>query len=523
MTPERDRKRGIIGFSHTRYCDSHDNARPDAPSQRLAQVEPGHCGRLVCPPLHPQFHERPRVGSGRQFGRRGRRRTRDHRRPIPPRLSAADAGLPPVLRGQRRRPAVEAARDRPAHRPADDPGRSVAGRGQTPRDHGERRRDPRADPLAARVPGQRAVHRRPAVPPAAADAEPADAPRRLRRPGPPQHRRREAPGGRHRVGHGRRRRRRERVQEAQREGEARRRELPRRQVPRRADGDRRRDREVLQRSQGHLPHRREAQDPLRDDRSGGAAREGDRHGPADRTLVQRQRPAVLDARGSARQPHPDQDHRQGRGRRHGEEEGRGAAGTSEEGGRLRRAGQEELAGREQRRQGRRSRLLLEGQDGAGVRQSRLRAEAGADQRPREVTVRLSHHQGDRPARRDHQDAPRGAHADRGSAQVRAGAGRRAEARRPGGGRAEEARRLREGGARARPAERRVGPLPPRRADRRHRHLADGRAARVLHEGRGRQRRAPDAHGLRAHHRHRPPGRLHPETRRGEARVRAPTC
>ena len=46
-------------------------------------------------------------------------------------------------------------------------------------------------------------------------------------------------------------------------------------------------------------------------------------------------------------------------------------------------------------QGRRSRLLRQGPDGAGVRQGRVRAEAGRDQRSRQDAVRLSHHQGDR--------------------------------------------------------------------------------------------------------------------------------
>ena len=49
----------------------------------------------------------------------------------------------------------------------------------------------------------------------------------------------------------------------------------------------------------------------------------------------------------------------------------------------------------QQGQGRRSGLLPEGPDGPGVRHGRLRAAAGPDQRPRQVAVRLPHHQGDR--------------------------------------------------------------------------------------------------------------------------------
>ena len=57
---------------------------------------------------------------------------------------------------------------------------------------------------------------------AAADAEPADASRRVRGPGPPQHRRREAAGRAHRLDDRRRQGRRRRVQEAQRAGQGRR-------------------------------------------------------------------------------------------------------------------------------------------------------------------------------------------------------------------------------------------------------------------------------------------------------------
>ena len=48
-------------------------------------------------------------------------------------------------------------------------------------------------------------------------------------------------------------------------------QLPRRQVPRGRRGDRRRGRRALRGAQGRLPHRREAQGPLRADRRAGAS------------------------------------------------------------------------------------------------------------------------------------------------------------------------------------------------------------------------------------------------------------
>ena len=238
-------------------------------------------------------------------------------------LPAADGGLPPVLRRQRRRQAAQAARHRPADRPADDPGRGVAGRGQSARDQGERRRDPRADPGAAGVPGERPVHRRPALPPAAPDAEPADAPRRVRGPGPPQHRGREAAGRAHRLDDRRRQGRRRRVQEAQRAGQGDGRQLPRRQVPRGAGRHRRRGRQALRGQQGVVPDRREAQDPLPE-------RSTSRRCVARATVTGQQIERayndniqqVLDPRAGPRQPHPAQD--RGQRRRGGEEAGRGA-------------------------------------------------------------------------------------------------------------------------------------------------------------------------------------------------------
>ena len=225
----------------------------------------------------PSFMTDPALGSGRQLGRRGRRRARDHRRAVPPRLSAADAGLPPVVRRQRRRQAAETAGHRPAHRPADDPGGGVAGRGQAPRDQGERRRGPRADPVAARVPGERPVHRRPALPAAPPDAVAADAPRRVRGPGPPQRHRREAPGGADRLDD--RRRRSDVVDEFKKRNERVKVQVANFPADKFREGLVASDAEVAQAlrgPQGHLPDRREAQGPLPDDRPGRPARSAPR-------------------------------------------------------------------------------------------------------------------------------------------------------------------------------------------------------------------------------------------------------
>ena len=254
-------------------------------------MESGHRRRVLRPPLHPQL---PEQSPGRRQQRRRRQRGRpgDHRRTIPARVSAADAAVSAGLRRQRRRPPAEAAGHRPANRPADDPGGGLARRGQAARHQGERRRSARAHSLAAGVPGERTVHRRHPLPPAPPDAEPADAPGRLRGRGPPQRRRREAPGGPDRLDYGGRQGRRAGIQEAQRKGQTGGRVVPGRQVPRGRRRERRRGREVLRGAPRRLSRAGKAEDPLRDDRSGSDAPEGDRHGPADRALLQRQPPAV---------------------------------------------------------------------------------------------------------------------------------------------------------------------------------------------------------------------------------------
>ena len=65
-----------------------------------------------------------------------------------------------------------------------------------------RRGSARAHRGAAGAPGERAVHRRGALSPAAADAESADAARRIRGTGPPRRHRREAPGRADQLDHG---------------------------------------------------------------------------------------------------------------------------------------------------------------------------------------------------------------------------------------------------------------------------------------------------------------------------------
>ena len=108
-------------------------------------------------------------------------------------------------------------------------------------DQGERSGSRRAHPVAAGVPGERAVRRRDALPPGAERAEPAAAPRRVRGAGPPRHRHGEAAAGAHRLDHRHRAGSGRRVQAPQREGQAGGRQLHRRQVPRGDHRDRCRD------------------------------------------------------------------------------------------------------------------------------------------------------------------------------------------------------------------------------------------------------------------------------------------
>ena len=101
--------------------------------------------------------------------------------------------------------------------------------------------------------------------------------------------------------------------------------------------------------------------------------------------------AVPDAGTDPRQPHPAQDRRQGRSDR--PQAGRGHPEAGEGGADFAALAKQVLGGRGLEGQRRRPRLLRPRPDGAGIRDGGVRAEAGTDQRPREVAVRLPHHQG----------------------------------------------------------------------------------------------------------------------------------
>ena len=75
-----------------------------------------------------------------------------------------------------------------------------------------------------------------------------------------------------------------------------------------------------------------------------------------------------------------------------EDEAKAVEDRTQEGRRFRRTGQEEVQGSRRLRR-RRSRLLHQGADGAGILRGRLRAGARQDLRPGEDAVRLAHHQG----------------------------------------------------------------------------------------------------------------------------------
>ena len=269
-----------------------------------------------------------KTGRRRRQQRRRRigRRPRDHRRPVPPRLPAADAGVPRAVRRQRRRADAEAARHRPAHRPADDRGGGGARRSR--RGSGSRRptrKSARASSTMPGVPGERPVHRRAALPADPADAEPAD-------DGRTSSRSRSAAASRSRscrraltnwitVGdkevEDEFKRRNEKVKLAVvsfpadkfREGlDATDAELER----------------VLRRAQERAEDPREAQGAVRARRHAGDPQRDARSPPQDIQRVLRRQPAaVLDARAGARQPHPAEDRRQRR--RGGEEAGGGPA------------------------------------------------------------------------------------------------------------------------------------------------------------------------------------------------------
>ncbi len=179
-------------------------------------------------------------GCRRRAARRGGhgRRPSHHRQHLPDDLYAADGAAAPGLRRDDR-PDGASARLRPAHRPATRQPGSADRRGRASRPHGVRRRAARtADPPAV-VPGERHVHRRRPVPPAAGRRAPAAASRAVRGGLPQVAPGREAArlGGRldHRVG----RRRRGRLPPHARARAPRSGHLQRRPVPRRHHTDQR--------------------------------------------------------------------------------------------------------------------------------------------------------------------------------------------------------------------------------------------------------------------------------------------
>ena len=183
-----------------------------------------------------------------------------------------------------------------------------------------------------------------------------------------------------------------------------------------------------------------------------------------RAALQGEPAAVLDARTGARQPHPVQDRRQGRGG--GAQAGRGRA-RPREGRRGLRQAREPVHRRGSRQDPRRRpRFLRPRPDGEGVRGGGVRAQAGPDQRHRQDVVRPAHHQDHRPQARGDAAARRSEGPDRGSAEVGAGAERGAAARRRARQADRRSRRFRHRRQGARPDRRRVRLLLQGRADRR---------------------------------------------------------
>ena len=484
---------------------TRDDARSDATPQELAEVEPGHRRGDVHPALRAEF----------PAGRRRRRRRADRR--------ASRRSTAATITRRHLSSASTSSRSQALRRAYgeqfNDQMLRQLGIGQriiqqlVDEEADARRSGPARHPrvatrscasasCACRLPGERSVHRRRS---ATAQFLRHAASAACRRPSSRHEVRRQLiaeklQARRHRLDPRRRRRSRRGVPQAQREGEARPRGLHGQPVPSRHPADRRRAPGAVRREPGRLPAAREAPRAV----SSRSTREALR---AKMTVT----PQEVEARYKQNQPTystPEQvraSHillktegkdeaavkkpaesraREGQGRR-----------------RLRRAGEAVLRGRAQQGQRRRPRLLRPRHDGEGVRGRRLGAEAGRDQRPREVAVRLSHHQADR------QEAPRtrGRSTKCGrSSKIRSSSRRR----RPKPPRSPT--RSRKADQDARPistASRKArgltvgdsGPVLARGAARRPRLRAGGRG-RGVHAGAGQgQRRAPDQPGLRVHH------------------------
>ena len=290
-------------------------------------MEPGHCGACRSSfSTFPSFLRQRRPAASRTTSSPtvdgpGDPRRREFRRVYQQQMHAYRA----VLRRQRRRAAAEAARHRPAHRPADD-------RGSRPRwskrsAWASRRATPRCANGSSSLPafqengqfiGDAALRA------AAADAEPADA-----RPTSSKNEVRRGivaeklAGGAHRLDHGQRCGGRGGVQAAQREGEAGG-GLASRPTSS-ATASRATDAEIANYFDAHkddfrVPEKRKIRFVTIDQEAIRASR---RPSPASRSSAyyDDNHAAVLDARAGARRAHPAQDRRQGR--RGGQEAGGG--------------------------------------------------------------------------------------------------------------------------------------------------------------------------------------------------------
>ncbi len=149
--------------------------------------------------------------------------------------------------------------------------------------------------LVSRLPGKWRVHRRAAVPAAAAHAAATDAAIGLRRKHPQPAHRREAARLAHRLDVDSRFGPRAGVPPPQRQGEARRRQLHGRQFPQGSDRQRCRRGQLLCGARSRVQDSREAQDPLPADRRRRAARESRRAGRRCRARLQQRHRAILDA------------------------------------------------------------------------------------------------------------------------------------------------------------------------------------------------------------------------------------